>query len=322
LKFFSTIVFFSLIILIFFQQNFPIVLNAQEKMLVKGIQLNQRRNSSVVFKEPSFILDGSKNSENDLQKKKLGEKLFHFSWKNDSGLELSCAHCHNKVKLPSKFKHKLQFDPPPLVGTLNQKWLGWAGSHKTNLGAAEKIIAPLFNAQEHNLSLESFNEQLLNFGIKRGVSEFAEAVAAYIESIEINSTEFDDNIENLSAPQMRGLKVFVGKGNCVLCHNGEWMSNQAFHNIGVPLNVENERSSRSIENNMEGKRFGAFRTPCLRCSIGFPPYFHNGAYDTLEEVVNHYNVAPESPAGETELSPLNLSSVEKRDLISFLRIFK
>jgi cytochrome c peroxidase len=46
---------------------------------------------------------------------------------------------------------------------------------------------------------------------------------------------------------------------------------------------------------------------------------HAGQFGTLEEVLNHYNTAPASPAGHSELEPLRLSERETAQLIAFLR---
>jgi cytochrome c peroxidase len=46
---------------------------------------------------------------------------------------------------------------------------------------------------------------------------------------------------------------------------------------------------------------------------------HAGQFSTLSEVVDHYNRAPESPAGHSELEPLRLSAQERRQIEAFLR---
>jgi cytochrome c peroxidase len=64
---------------------------------------------------------------------------------------------------------------------------------------------------------------------------------------------------------------------------------------------------------------GAFRTMGLRNVAQSPPYMHNGALATLEEVVDFYDRG----GGEAEnrdplLAPLGLSDAEKQDLVPFL----
>jgi cytochrome c peroxidase len=46
---------------------------------------------------------------------------------------------------------------------------------------------------------------------------------------------------------------------------------------------------------------------------------HAGQFITLEEVLNHYNTAPEAPAGHSELEPLNLSDTQLAQIIAFLK---
>lgn len=46
---------------------------------------------------------------------------------------------------------------------------------------------------------------------------------------------------------------------------------------------------------------------------------HAGQFATLEEVLNHYNTAPEAPAGHSELEPLNLNEEEIARIIAFLK---
>jgi cytochrome c peroxidase len=46
---------------------------------------------------------------------------------------------------------------------------------------------------------------------------------------------------------------------------------------------------------------------------------HAGQFATLEEVLNHYNTAPEAPLGHSELEPLQLSQKEIEQIIAFLK---
>ena len=44
-----------------------------------------------------------------------------------------------------------------------------------------------------------------------------------------------------------------------------------------------------------------------------------GQFASLRDVLDHYNRAPQAPAGHTELKPLGLQSRELRQLEAFLR---
>ena len=63
----------------------------------------------------------------------------------------------------------------------------------------------------------------------------------------------------------------------------------------------------------------AFKVPSLRNVAERAPYMHAGQFSTLTEVVDHYNRAPEAPAGHSELKSLRLSAQERRQIEAFLR---
>ena len=67
----------------------------------------------------------------------------------------------------------------------------------------------------------------------------------------------------------------------------------------------------------------AFKTPSLRNVAMTPPYMHNGAFRTLEEVVDFFDlggrISAERSEHEHPLKPLSLTAEEKADLVEFLK---
>jgi cytochrome c peroxidase len=63
----------------------------------------------------------------------------------------------------------------------------------------------------------------------------------------------------------------------------------------------------------------AFKTPGLRNVAQTAPYMHAGQFETLAQVLGHYDQAPPAPLGQTEVSPLNLTGTELAQLEAFLR---
>ena len=147
---------------------------------------------------------------------------------------------------------------------------------------------------------------------------------------------------------MAGLRLFVGKASCVNCHNGPLLSNNEFHNTGVPARpglpsdagrlagadkvLHDEFNCRSRWSDARSKCAEleflvaddhvlerAFKVPSLRNVAERAPYMHAGQFGTLAEVIEHYNRAPKAPAGHSELNPLRLSAREQRQLEAFLR---
>jgi cytochrome c peroxidase len=155
----------------------------------------------------------------------------------------------------------------------------------------------------------------------------------------------------------RGLALFIGKAACNECHTGPVLSDNEFHNGGVPqatdehtppvdegryedvpallrnqFNTAGRYSADPVagaaklataDPEDESTR-GQFRTKSLLNVSETGPYFHNGGVSTLEEAVQHYNEGggeAGSYAGvlDPKIRPLRLSESEVRDLVAFLR---
>ena len=155
--------------------------------------------------------------------------------------------------------------------------------------------------------------------------------------------------EAFPAAARRGLKLFVGEAQCTLCHSGPDFSNQAFHNLGLPVaehrDTGREQGLRRLaaspfnaagpyagdQDDADRLRFlpppeslrGAFKTPSLRNVARTAPYFHDGRFATLEEAVRFYLEPPEGETlgereGTLDLIP-DLTDRQVADLVAFLK---
>jgi cytochrome c peroxidase len=187
------------------------------------------------------------------------------------------------------------------------------------------------------------------------------AIAAYERLILPGPARFDryvravlegnvEMIENtLSADEVAGLRLFIGKGNCIRCHSGPLFTDNNFHNNGIPMaeglppddgratgvqrvladafnclspySEAKETECMPLSRTRAGdtEMIYAFRPPTLRNVAETMPYMHAGQFETLPQVLEHYNQAPPAPMGQTELQPLNLSETELGQLEAFLR---
>ncbi len=104
--------------------------------------------------------------------------------------------------------------------------------------------------------------------------------------------------------QKRGALLFFGKANCVLCHAVSGTSNEMFSDftqrvIGVPQIVP-QNTNVEFDGDAKNEDFGLeqitgnpedrykFRTAPLRNVGAQAAFFHNGAFTTLEDAINHY----------------------------------
>lgn len=153
----------------------------------------------------------------------------------------------------------------------------------------------------------------------------------------------------------RGLKLFVGKAHCDLCHSGKDFTDGAFHNIGLPklagesVDTGREQGIRTLLNDpfnaagaysdaphsQTAQRLaflpqpksmrGAFKTPTLRNVARTAPYFHDGRFATLKQVINFYARGTTDGAKligkrerTLELIP-HLTSAQVKDIAAFLK---
>ncbi len=218
----------------------------------------------------------------------------------------------------------------------------------------ESDLAPSYTAIFGPPRQFSPEENLVNIG---------KAFAAYQETLTTGRTAFDrfrdaletgdrDAAARYPSAAQRGVALFVGRGNCSICHSGPLFSNGEFHDAGVPYFVEPGRvdngrhggikTLRSSPFTLDGAytddpaksgawavrrlapqhaNFGTFRVPGLRNVAKIGPYMHNGSLQTLTDVVRHYSEIDMERLhadGETILSPLQLTEAEIRDLVAFL----
>lgn len=152
-------------------------------------------------------------------------------------------------------------------------------------------------------------------------ARIAMAIATHERTLFSDRTPLDrwaTEIEPLTAQEDRGRDVFVSV-NCSFCHGGPVLADQNFHNVGVrPTNEDPGRGAISGVANDNGR----FKTPTLRNVELRGPYFHNGRFATLEEVVEFYNRGGDFNAGNINrglIRALNLTTQQKADLVAFLK---
>jgi len=198
--------------------------------------------------------------------------------------------------------------------------------------------------------------------VSRIYANMGKAIAAYERKIMPGPAKFDQYVEAIlkddlatarsiyTPDEAAGLRLFIGRGNCINCHNSPLFTNNDFHNTGVPavssLPADTGRAKgiqqvvadefnclsqysdaaktdcgelRFIRTNDDHDLTRQFKPPSLRNVAERAPYMEAGQFKTLDEVLDHYSRAPEASAGHSELKPLNLSDTEKQRLIAFLK---
>jgi cytochrome c peroxidase len=307
----------------------------------------------------------------------FGEKLFFEPRLSGTGSVL-CATCHVPFRAfqdgrPRGFGlQEVDRNTPSVINARFYRWYGWDGAHDSLWAQS---VRPLLDPREMNASAAHVaavvrrlfsGEYEKAFGTavpaddEKVLVDAGKALAAFQETLVSARTPFDNFRDALEAGKSsnypeaarRGLRIFVGRGNCSVCHVGPHFTNGEFADTGVPffagrgrvdsgrhggiqrlkgsaynlLGAFNDDAQRSTATGtrhveLQHRNFGEFRVPGLRNAALTAPYMHNGSLASLRDVVKHYSELNEERLhadGEKILRPLKLSEAEIDDLVKFL----
>lgn len=130
----------------------------------------------------------------------------------------------------------------------------------------------------------------------------------------------------LSLQELNGFNIFMDetKGDCFHCHGSDqnplWTDN-TFHNNGLDSIITDQGLGRFTGDPNDN---GKFRSPSLRNLAYTAPYMHDGRFETLDQVIDHYS---EGLQNSPTIDPLmkkvdqggvQLSPNDKADLKAFL----
>lgn len=324
----------------------------------------------------------------------LGRRLF-FEPRLSADGALACASCHLPQRdfsdgRPRAAGRSLAGGPanqaldrhtPSLLNTAQQRWWGWDGAfdslwsqalhpllHPREMAGDPQRIASLLRGDASLACLwrraqggpPADDPQAL-------LVPLAKALGAYVATLQSGPTPFDrfrdalargDRVAAARYPlaAQRGLRLFIGRGRCSLCHAGPLFSNGEFGDIGAAFfarpgvvdpgrhggiaallaNPHNllgphadpappgrpDPATKTRHVLAQQRNFGEFKVPGLRNVARTAPYLHDGQKPTLDAVLDHYaTLSPDRlhADGEQILQPLLLQGSDRADLLAFLR---
>ena len=312
----------------------------------------------------------------------FGRRLFFEPRFSPSGY-ISCVACHQPDRsftdnLPrARGLAPVDRNAPALHNLRLQRRFGWGGSSDSLWMAS---LRPILDEREIGGNAEkvarvirtgdgvacryraTFGADPARDNAETVLVNVGKALAAYAETLRTGRTAFDEfrdgvargdrGAQNYPLAAQRGLKLFVGRGNCFACHSGPNFSDGEFRATGVPpfvgqtapdtgryAGVRTLRASRfnllgHYNDDAAGTRAratrdakldpddrGKWRTPSLRNVAVTAPYLHNGEVASLHDVVRRYTTLDEvllQVDGERSLRRVDLSDGDIDDLVAFL----
>ncbi len=278
-------------------------------------------------------------NDNPLTEKKveLGQLLFFDPILSDDST-ISCASCHvpelaftDGRKLPLGIKGNLgNRNSPSLVNVAYYPYF-FAEGKVNNLET--QALAPGLHSSEMGTEMRKMIYRLRNnsfyskkfkdvFGEEVDVKHFVYVLACYERTLIACNNRYAEFIGNLNATgvfseeEIDGYNLFV-ENDCDECHTGSLMTDFSFQNIGLYEWYDDPGLARATD--LPGDS-GKFKTPTLLNVEYTAPYMHDGSLASLEEVVEFYNSGGKAHKNKSEfIKPLNLTDIEKKSLVSFLK---
>ena len=292
----------------------------------------------------------------------LGKKLF-FDPSISQSQRLSCASCHQPERafsdgIPKSLSNRagktVRRNAPGLLNA------GYADRYFYDLRAfsleqqAEHVI---FDSSEFNTAyaailrkLRENPEYAQDFNAAFGQDSItrphvSKALASYVLSLRSWDSPVDRYIrgerEDIPTEVKNGFNLFMGKAACATCHFPPTFSGLVppFYNenesevLGVPEQSASERPTLDPDRGRGGNEIlseaawifdHSFKTTTVRNVAATAPYFHNGAYRTLEEVIDFYDrgggagLALNVPNQTLPPDSLHLTEREKEELVAFM----
>lgn len=327
--------------------------------------------------------DDSNRASGDPLAAAVGAALF-FETAVSAGNDMACSTCHQPDRWFTDGRKRaagrqlLKRNTPTVIDSRWQRWFGWGGAHDSlwsqslraltapdEMGSNAADVAAYLR-QDERLSCgleEAFGVALTDADDQTVLVMAGKALAAYQESLVTAPSPFDrfaaavaaDDpvaLQNYPARAVAGLRIFVGRGRCSICHLGPRFTNDEFADVAVPYFVDGGVDKgrftgiRALRNNpynrlgafsdaepdsnrslmtrfvsRQGRNFGEFRVPGLRNVARTAPYMHDGSIATLAGVVDHYSELNEErlhTTGAQLLRALRLTEQEKGELLAFL----
>jgi cytochrome c peroxidase len=293
---------------------------------------------------------------------RLGRRLFYDPALSGNN-KIACATCHLQKMaftdgLPKAVGitgRELKFSSMSLTNLLwGQRRFFWNG-RATSL--EEQALLPIQDPNEMDQDLDDLVSELRGivdyrtlFGHAYGeisAENIAKALATFMRLLISSNSKYDRYLRGetkLSRLEEHGRKLFMAHpdvkasqrgANCIDCHSQFLTSGfrdkfDGFSNNGLDGNEELPEGLQAVTKNPAHR--GLFKVPTLRNIAVTAPYMHDGRFDTLEQVLDHYNngikvsetlsplilEADNNKADPTQSTGLNLNADEVKGVIAFL----
>ena len=180
------------------------------------------------------------------------------------------------------------------------------------------------DARYHELFRKAFGDtDITQDRIAKALAQFLRSMVSYQSKYDRGRSATPTasaDFWNFSLQENRGKALFLR--NCSICH----MPDQEAHFVmlapaNTGLDEDPQRTDGGVGDiTLNPRDVGHFKSPSLRNVEVTMPYMHDGRFDTLEAVIDHYSGGGKKhPNKDVRVQPLNFTSAEKAALLAFLK---
>lgn len=285
------------------------------------------------FPKPVYDL---KTNPLTVEKVELGRALFYDPILSKDNT-ISCASCHSSYQAFAHTDHQLSHGINDQIGTRNAPALFNLAWHTKFMwdGAVNHLdvqaLAPIVHPKEMSEKIENVVKKLQNTKLypKLFLKAFKDsiitgehvlkALSQFQLTLVSAGSKYDrvkQNKAKFSVQEENGYKLFLE--NCNACHTEPLFSNYKFANNGLKIDTSLNDYGRYSITTQSGDSL-QFKIPSLRNLSYTNPYMHDGRFNKLNQVLNHYINLKAGKVLSVELKkPIQLNTDQKTDLIAFL----
>lgn len=253
------------------------------------------------------------------------------------GFESGLTRRHSMTLINARFYQRGRFFWDERAATLEDQVL-MPFQDPVEMGLSLTQLETIVRGQPYYPSLfkNAFGDETINAErISRALAQFVRSIVSYQSKYDIGRAQAPSlgaPFPNFTPQENLGKQLFLqpvpnGGGGCFVCHTTEAFvsSNPGPQNNGLDAVSTSDLGAAEVFP-QQARFVGAFKTGTLRNIALTAPYMHDGRFQTLEEVVEHYNsgiqphpnLAPPLIAPNGQPIRLNFNAEQKAALVAFL----
>lgn len=287
------------------------------------------------FPQPVYKFEDNPLSKEGFE---LGRKLFYDGRLSIDGVH-PCSSCHQQIAAFGTYEHDRSHgvygshtlrNAPVLLNLAWQDQFHWDGEFGTLYHEAAQPInghiemGESFNGVIDKLQKDPEYREMFKKAFRSpfiSADQMLKALAQFTGSLISANSKYDlvkKGQASFTTTEQAGYQLFQAK--CATCHPEPLFTDRSFRNIGLPIDTFLKDYGKMRITHLASDSL-KFKVPSLRNVYISANYMHDGRFNTLAQVLNHYRTGVQnSPTLDPLLKGgIQLTDTEADNIARFLR---